>query len=137
MKSLSLVCLVLIGFVSGFAAEPGKPAGPKPELPKTGINLARDGGGWINVVVIDLSFVVSFFNDLQMPVAADVQHGLVRYDHAAKGEDQTPLNPSADGKTLVSPGNVEHPLIFRVHMALFDEGPDDLAETYAFSYAQD
>ena len=137
MKSLGLVCLVLIGIVSGFAVEPGHPAGPRPELPGTGVNLARDDGGWINVVVADNGFVLTFFNEQKMPVAPDVQHGLVRYAYAAKSRDRTVLTRSADGKTLVSPGNVRPPWVFRVHLALFAEGPDDLAETYAFSYKQD
>lgn len=136
MKSLGLVCLALIGMVSGFAAEPGQPAGPGPELPKTGVNLARDDGGWINVVVADNGFVVSFFNDRKVPVAADVHHGLVRYSYAAKPKDRTVLTRSEDGKTLVSPSNVRGPWVFRVHLALFDAGPDDLVETYAFPYGQ-
>jgi hypothetical protein len=65
-----------------------------------------------------------------------VRHGLVRYSYAAKGKDRTVLTLSADGKALVSPHNVRPPFIFRVHLALFTEGPDDLTETFAFSYSE-
>lgn len=136
MKSLCLIYVVLIGFVSGLSAEPGKPVALEPELPKTGVNLPRDDGGWINVAVDGSSFVVSFFDDQKAPVAANVQHGLVRYSYAAKSKDRTVLTRSADGRTLISPTNVKPPLVFRVHIALFNEGPGDLAETYAFSYSQ-
>lgn len=136
MKSFGLVCLVLMGTIAGFAAEPGKLIVLKPELPQTGVNLVRDDGGWINVVVAEHSFVISFFDDQKIPVAPDIHHGLVRYTYVARAKDRTVLNRSADGMTLVSPGFVRAPLIFRVHLALFDEGPDDLAETHAFSYSQ-
>ena len=137
MKSLCLACFVVIGMVAGLAAVPGKQIELQPELPKTGVNLARDDGGWSNVVVDDHGFVVSFFDDRKMQVAADVHHGLARFFYAAKSRDRTVLTRSADGRTLVSPGNVKGPWVFRVHLALFDEGPDDLVETYAFSYGQD
>lgn len=134
MKTFCLICFVVIGATFGFAADTSKAGERQNELPKTGINLARDDGGWINVLVVGNSFVVSFFNDLKMPVAADVHHGLVRYKYVAKSKDRTVLTRSADGKTLLSPQNVVAPFVFRVHLALFNEGSDDLAETYAFSY---
>jgi hypothetical protein len=137
MKALTLVCLLLVGFASGHTAEPGKSPAPGPALPGTGINLARDDGGWINVVVDGSAFVLTFFNEQKVPVMADVHHGLVRYAYAGKPRDRTVLTRSEQGRTLVSPSNVRGPWLFRVHLALYDEGPDDLTETYAFSYSQD
>ena len=88
-------------------------------------------------MVADNGFLVSFFNEQKVPVSADVHHGLVRYSYAAKARDRTVLTRSANGRTLVSPNNVRGPWVFRVHLALFNEGPEDLAETYSFSYSPD
>jgi hypothetical protein len=137
IKSLGLVGLVWMIMVSGFAAESGNPAELGPQLPQTGVNLARDDGGWINVLVAGRSFQLSFFDDQKLPVAVDVHHGLVRYATGTIAKDRTVLARSDDGRTLVSPSNVRGPWVFRVHLALFDEGPDDLVETYAFSYNED
>ncbi len=137
VKSLRLVGLVCMLMVSGFAAESGSPFERGPQLPHTGINLARDDGGWINVLVAGRSFELSFFNDQKLPVAVDVHHGLVRYSTGTMVKDRTVLARSTDGRKLVSPSDVRGPWVFRVHLALFDEGPDDLVETYTFSYGED
>ena len=131
MKTLSLLFLIIGSVLPSLAAEP-----TQPELPKTGVNLERDHGGWLNVVVQDDQFVISFYNAKKEPVTADLHHGLVRYAYSENGSDRTVLRRSADGKTLISPHEVTPPDIFRVHLALFHEGADDLAETHAFSYKQ-
>ncbi len=135
MKTFVLLTLVLLGAATGFAAAPE--AKPKPELPKTGMNLARDDGGWINVEVQGVSFVVSFYNARMEPVLADVHHGLVRYAYIAKSRDRSVLTLTDDGMKLTSPSDVKPPHVFRVHLALFNQDPDDLAETFAFSYNAD
>jgi hypothetical protein len=129
MKSLGMVLFVLGVAAAGFAAGPAAPA-----LPATGINLPRDGGGWLNVLVRSNRMVVTFFNDRKVPVAPDVHHGLAQYDQATRGDHRTPLRLSKDGRRLVSPTDVEPPHEFRVTLALFNSGPGKAAETHQFFY---
>lgn len=124
-----IILFALADIIGGFAAEPVAPA-----LPATGVNLAREGGGWLNVSVQSDRFVISFFNDQKEPVPANVQHGLVRYSPVSLESQRTPLDLSADGKTMISPINVRAPHAFRVNLALYNDGPGDAAETYAFFY---
>lgn len=136
MKTFVLLTVVLLGAVTGFAATAAPAAKPEPELPKTGMNLARDDGGWINVEVQGVAFVVSFYNAKKEPVPADVRHGLVRYVYVGKPRDRSVLTLTAGGMKLTSPSDVKPPHVFRVHLALFNKDPDDLAETFAFFYGQ-
>ena len=75
--------------------------------------------------------------DSDKPVSRQFEDSYYGYSYAAKARDRTVLTRSANGRTLVSPNNVRGPWVFRVHLALFNEGPEDLAETYSFSYSPD
>jgi hypothetical protein len=124
-----MILFALGGVIAGFAGEPSFAA-----LPLTGQNIVRPGGGWVNVSVESNQFVISFFNDKLEPVPADEQHGLAQYSPVTLPSRRAALRPSADGKTLVSPLNVLPPHEFRLNLALFNEAPDSLPETYALFY---
>lgn len=136
MKTPRLI-LFLIFTVTAFAMNPvGKPAA-KPELPKTGVNLARSSGGWLNVRVEDHRFFVNFYDTDKKPVAPNTSGGLIRFVYVVKAPShqwRVALNPS-DGKLgLVSPQRVKPPHVFRVYMTLYREGSEEELENYAFQY---
>ncbi|MDO8540178.1 MAG: hypothetical protein Q7S40_07005 [Opitutaceae bacterium] len=108
----------------------------KPELPKTGVNLARSTGGWLNVEVTgNHSFVVSFFDQEKKPIAADAVRGVVRFFYTAReNKPPVPLHLSEDSKKLVSLAKVRPPHVFRVFLVLFGAGDLDIGETYNFRY---
>ena len=105
------------------------------ELPKTGVTLSRPTGGWINVDVSQHRFVVSFFDANRKRVPTDRARGLVRFYYTTKEKPlPTALNPSEDGRTLVSPARVLPPHVFHVHIVLLAEGSDEPVESYNFRY---
>ena len=116
-------------------AEPVAKPAEKPELPKTGMNLARPAGGWINVEVADNRFVLSFFDVEKKPVAADRPGGVVRYVYTAReNKPPAPLARSEDGLKLVTPAKIRPPHVFHVHIVLRGERPEDADESYNFRY---
>ncbi len=126
------LCLAL----GALRAEPAaKPPDAKPELPKTGVNLARPAGGWINVEVGGNRFVVLFFDSEKKPVPADRPGGVVRYVYTAReNKPPVPLARSEDGRKLVTPARIRPPHVFHVHIVLRGERPEDADESYNFRY---
>ncbi len=127
-----MLCLVL----GALRAEPAaKPPDAKPELPKTGVNLARPAGGWINVKVAGNRFELSFFDVEKKTVAADRTGGIVRYLYAEKRiQPPAPLNRSDDGQKLVTPAKIRPPHVFHVHIVLRSENAGEPDESYNFRY---
>lgn len=122
--------------LSALRSEPAaKPEETKPELPKTGVNLARPAGGWLNVEVVGNRFVLSFFDAEKKPVPADRPGGVVRYVYTAReNKPPAPLAPSEDGLKLVTPARIRPPHVFRVYIVLRGERPEDADESYNFRY---
>lgn len=133
MRSYLLPLCIALG---ALRAEPAvKPADEKPELPKTGVNLTRHAGGWINVEVADNRFVLSFFDAEKKLVAADRPGGVVRYVYTAReNKPPAPLARSEDGQKLVTPAKIRPPHVFHVHIVLRGERPEDADESYNFRY---
>lgn len=128
-KSYWLSLFVILGALR--AAPVLKP----PELPITGVNLARSAGGWINVEVTGHRFALRFFDAGKKPVAADRAGGIIRYVYTSK-EDKAPapLARSEDGQTLVSPARIRPPHVFHLHVVLRSERPREPDESYNFRY---
>lgn len=138
MKSLHkywlpvIVALVLLPVVA--AAKPA-PSEPKPELPKTGVNLARAKGGWLNIEAVGHRFVVKFYDAKKKQFTPDMTRGLVRYYYTAKAiHPPVPLNRAKDGRALESPNKVKPPHVFHMHVVLLAEGSDEPVESYNFRY---
>ena len=106
----------------------------KPELPTTGVNLARPHGGWLNVAVEGHQFIVAFYDADKAPVPADTGHALVRYYSGVKEDQRIPLAPDGQGLKLVSPTRVRGPYVFQVRLTLRRDAPGDEEEHYAFRY---
>ena len=107
----------------------------KPELPKTGVNLSRPAGGWLNVEVVGHQFVVSFFDGEKKPVSVEAVRGVVRYVYTAKeNKPPVPLNRSADGQKLVSPAKIRSPHVFHVHLVLIGGSANETSESHVFRY---
>lgn len=102
------------------------------ELPKSGVNIARKKGGWVNVEGSGARVVVKFFDAEKKPVPPDVERGLARFNYTAKNDVRAPLH--REGDTLVTPGIVRAPHVFRVILTLLASGATDAEETLTFKY---
>ena len=112
--------------------EPSSPGKKKEyELPKTGKNIERQKGGWLNIEGTSTRFVVKFFDEKKKPVPPDVERGFARFNYAGKNDTRAPLN--REGETLVTPATVRLPHNFLIILSLFP-GEAEAVETYTFKY---
>ena len=112
--------------------EPSSPGKKKEyELPKTGKNIERQKGGWLNLEGSGTRFVVKFFDEKKKPVPPDVERGLARFNYAGKNDTRAPL--SRDGETLVTPATIKPPHNFLIILSLFP-GEAEPAEVYTIKY---
>lgn len=117
------------------AAVPKPTAAPQKleyELPKTGVNIARTAGGWLNADVSGTRFVVKFFDKEKKPAPPDVERGFARFNYAAKNDERAPLH--REGDTLVTPATVRPPHNFQVILSLFTGEIGESSEVYTFRY---
>ncbi len=105
-----------------------------------GITIPR-GDGYLGIRIVDSTFQLSFYNSEKKPVPADVDRAALRWDPKYKvGEERVVLNPSADGKSLVSAKNIRPPYLFKLYMTLVREaapGRTPLNETIVVDFRQD
>lgn len=134
MKTLTLLALLLFPATLVTAVAATESPETKPELPGTGLNVARTGGGWLNLVFENHQLVVTFYDANKAPARVDVDHGLVRFRYVAREEDRFPLTRGADGMRLVSPPRVRGPHVFIVHLSLHVAGSGAGVEHYTFRY---
>jgi hypothetical protein len=146
MRRFITLGLVLTTAVTALAADPAqkdtvpikadKSAKTKAdELPKSGVNIARQKGDWLNVEASGARFVVKFFDAEKKPVAPDVERATARFRYAAKSDvNRGVLN--REGEALVSPGNVRPPHNFLVTLTLLRGEAESAAatEVYNFKY---
>lgn len=135
--------LALTASATALAADPAQ-KGPVPtkadssvktkadELPKSGVNIARKKGGWVNVEGSGARVVVKFFDAEKKPVPPDVERGLARFNYTAKNDVRAPLH--REGDTLVTTSTVRPPHVFRVFLTLLAPSASDAEETLAFKY---
>ena len=105
-----------------------------------GIAIPR-GDGFLGIRIVDSTFQLSFYNSEKKPVPADVDRAALRWDPKYKvGEERVVLNPSADGKSLVSPRNIRPPYLFKLYITLVREaalGRTPLNETIVVDFRQE
>lgn len=102
------------------------------ELPKTGVNQPRPGGGWINVEAVGTRLIVKFYDQEKQPVAPDVTRGLARFRYASKSPERAILN--LEGLTLASTATVRPPHNFIVLLSLFTSENAGPSEFHSFKY---
>ncbi|MDE2471168.1 MAG: hypothetical protein KGL35_21145 [Bradyrhizobium sp.] len=134
MKSGASKTLLLAATVVASAIAVPVPDETKPELPVTGVNIARPSGGWLNVAVETNRFSIQFFDENKEPMDADADHALARYVYAAKRPERIVLYRSKDGRRLLSPPRVRPPHVFRVYLWLFDAAGGEAIESHVFQY---
>lgn len=141
MRTLLKALLVPLLVVTAFAAEtstsvisvPKTPIKKKVyELPKTGQNLARAKGGWVNVEIVDIRLVVKFYDKEKKPASPDVVRGFARFKYAAKNNKTAVL--SREGDTLATPATVRPPHNFLVVLSLFAGDRAEASESFTFKY---
>ncbi len=115
--------------------------GKKEEKPVIeGMAIPR-GTGFLGIRIVDSTFQLSFYNSEKKPIPVDVDRAALRWDPKYKvGEERVVLNPSADGKSLVSPKNIRPPYLFKLYITLVREAAPDRAplnETFIVDFRQD
>jgi len=135
LARLVVLSLALAGSLALSARDPSPAAVPtaKPayELPVTGRNIPRNGGGWINGQLADFWLVLTFFDADKKPIPPDVKHGFVQFRKPGTNI-RTPLYRKGD--TLVSTEKVTPPYVFFVALNLYTSTDDQTAENYSFQY---
>ena len=101
------------------------------ELPKTGVNIARKEGGWLNIEGSGTRFVVKFFDKDKKPAPPNVERGLARFNYAAKNDTRATL--SLEGETLVTPATIRPPHNFQVILTLLRDEIGE-QEIYTLKY---
>ncbi len=89
------------------------------KLPETGVNLAREGGGWLNIEAAENRLTLRFFDAEKVPSTPDVERGSARVVYPSREDRRVVL--TREGDTLRSPATVRPPLVFRIHLSLFRE----------------
>ncbi len=140
MKTLLKALLAILIVTAAMSAEKPAPSSPAQtpvkkkiyELPKTGLNQARPGGGWINAEIVGTRLVIKFFDKEKKPVSPDVEHGFARFNYAAKNDKTAVLG--RDANTLATPATVRPPHNFLVILSLFASESAGPTESYTFKY---
>jgi hypothetical protein len=117
------LCLILaVAVVPATRAQAGgagQAAEAAPTIP--GKEIARQGGGFLGLEIVDGNFKLSFYDEKKKPVAANVARGTARWDSKQKlGRDFTVLNPGGDNLSLVGTKFVRPPYNFIVFVTLLD-----------------
>ena len=135
----SLLMAASIGMVVplvALAQTPPKPAAPKKDSaeppPKIeGITIPRKNGHFLGLTVAGVQFNLRFFDEKKKEEKPDVARATARWNPVnVKAELRAVLNPSDDGKMLVSPGLVRPPLTFRAFFTLLTED-GQVVETFS------
>jgi hypothetical protein len=107
--------------------DPKKDAKKKEEeMGKTeGMEIARAGGGFLGVRVVDGLWRVTFYNAKRKPTPPDVARIALRWDAKYKvGEERVVLNPGPDANSMTHPKVVRPPLTFKLFITLLASSPD-------------
>lgn len=102
-----------------------------PALPKSGVNLARASGGWLNLEAAGNRLTLRFFDSDKGPVAPDVARASARIVYPAREDCRVVL--IREGDSLRSPATVPPPLVFRIHLSLFRDGASE-PESFVVRY---
>lgn len=112
----------------GAAAKTAEKASPAIE----GVSIARPGGNYLGLQIVNNNFVLSFYDAQKMKTAPDVARASVRWAVKYQPQDERAvLNPGGDGTSLTSTKNVRPPHDFKVFIGLFVDGSDAAVETYS------
>lgn len=104
----------------------------KEEREVAGVAIARPGGGFLGLEIVNNNYVLSFYTADKEKTAPDVTRATMRWPVKYQPTDErTVLNPGSDGTSLTSPKVVRPPHNFRVFIALFVEGNESAVETYS------
>ena len=113
--------------------ETAKPEGEEPEGTIEGISAPRKNGGYIGITIDDSGFKLSFYDKKKKPVDCDVARAAARWQPKYRIPDERRiLNPSGDGKTLVS-SSVRQPYNFKLYLTLLSDD-DQAVESFVLDF---
>lgn len=138
LGALAIVCPARAA--AGPADATKVPLAAKKEEPARieGIEVARAGGGFLGVAIVEGTFKISFYDDKKKPVKANVVRALLRWDPKGKiGQERVVLNLSADGKALTSPRTIRPPYVFKLFITLLQEAVESAEPVAGESYTID
>jgi hypothetical protein len=147
MKTIAVVLLALAGMVaSGAEPKSGAPKSPaqpeaKDEAPAKieGMEIARGGGRYLGLAIVDGKFRLAFYDAKKKPVAPDASRAVLRWDAKYKvGLERVVLTPG-DGNVLTSERFIRPPYNFKLTIVLLGDaasGDEPAGETYVIDYHQ-
>jgi hypothetical protein len=139
MKSFAATFIALITAVWVVAAQPaGKAPGKTAEPAKiAGMVIARPAKGFIGLEVAGGNFRLTFYDENREPVAPAAVKAVLRWTPTNRtGAEFYALEPSADGKVLMSPKTVRPPYQFKMFLSLFAAGADAPFESHTVDFRQ-
>ena len=87
-----------------------------------GVKLARPGGGFLGLEVVNQQFRLGFYDEHGEPQPPDVARAAVRWSTVGKvGDERSVLNPEEGSRYLTAPRIVRPPYVFKVYLTLLDE----------------
>jgi hypothetical protein len=113
--------------------ETAKPEGEEPEPTIPGVSAARANGGFIGITVDGGGFKLAFYDAKKKPVECDVARAAAHWkSKTIIGEERRVLNPSGDGKTLISAA-VRPPYNFKLYLTLLS-ADDQVVESFIIDF---
>jgi len=113
--------------------ETAKAEGEEPEPTIPGISAKRTNGGYIGIEIAGGGFKLSFYDEKKKQVDCDVAHAAARWKpNYTVVQERCILNPSGDGKTLVS-SDVRPPYNFKLSLTLLSED-DKAVESFTLDF---
>lgn len=129
-KSLLMVAsIVMIGSLAAQTAPKIVKPAPAPVVPAPaeepavieGLEIARQGGGYLGITVDGVRLVMKFYDAEKKPAPVNVARASARWDPVNKtGEVRSVLNAGPDGQSLVSTPVLKPPFVFKVYLTLLD-----------------
>jgi hypothetical protein len=113
--------------------ETAKADGEEPEPTIPGVSAPRANGGFIGIEIAGGGFKLSFYDKKKKQVDCDVARAAARWKpNYTIVQERSILNPSGDGKTLVS-SDVRPPYNFKLHLTLLSED-DKAVESFTLDF---
>jgi hypothetical protein len=102
-----------------------------------GMEIARPGGGFLGLQVVNSNFVLSFYDAKKKKAPVDVARATLRWPVKYQPNDErTVLNAGADGTSLSSAKTIRPPHNFKVFVNLFVDDKELPVESYVVEYRQ-
>ena len=103
-----------------------------------GITIERKStDGFLGIEITSNNFKLTFYDKDKMPVQADFDRALLRWDVTYKSaQERLILTAAGDGTYLTSPRAIRPPYNFQLFITLIADGKDQESETHVIRFRQ-